>query len=73
MGTDWKRKSILTLRHATGASKYTSVWLFISWIKWDIYKKSMQQNMSVNIWKIVNNCKYYINNWIKILYDWPAC
>jgi hypothetical protein len=25
VGTDWKRKSILTLRHATGASKYTDV------------------------------------------------
>jgi hypothetical protein len=25
VGTDWKRKSILTLRHATGASKYTNL------------------------------------------------
>jgi hypothetical protein len=25
VGTDWKRKSILTPRHATGASKYTTI------------------------------------------------
>ena len=26
VGTDWKKKSILTLRHASGAPKYVKVW-----------------------------------------------
>lgn len=26
VGTDWKKKSILTIRHASGAAKYVKIW-----------------------------------------------